>query len=101
MVFDLVLKHCEYIFLLTSSAQDLNSVSLLTSMVKEKEAFSKTKIKRVGKKYTIHWSNLRFSSVLNSAMKNRNNKNHGEFLIHSQFFESNESKSLKQTQWAT
>ena len=46
MVFDLVLKHCVYIFLHTSSAQVLNSIQcLLTSMVKEREAFSKTKQK--------------------------------------------------------
>ena len=46
------LNHCEYIFLRTSSAQDSNSFSLfcLQSMVMEKEAFSKTKIKgRPGK----------------------------------------------------
>ena len=41
------LNHREYIFLRTSSAQDSNSFSLicLQSMVMEKEAFSKTKIK--------------------------------------------------------
>ena len=46
MVFDLVLKHCVYIFLLTSSAQVLKFLNvLLTSLDMEREAVSKIKIK--------------------------------------------------------